>query len=593
MDFWGNEMFVTPGVVVDGELVTTNLVDINLGIRILLGSSYYEDWENEETFVEKDPLGNPVDKRHPWNQTTIPKPQKRDLDGGNYSWVMSPRWYDKRTGDYLALDTGGGALARLWVTALANKVDTPYVKATGNSVKMNLPKTPNTPEMDLEWKVPQWSNAIERDRARIYFVAYAAGMAFHFLDQAFNEIKSGNTKVFEDFDVPDEAIGCGFHEAVRGVLSHHLVIRDGKIANYHPYPPTPWNGNPTDSYGTPGPYEDAVMGQPIFEENGQDDFRGIDIMRAVRSFDPCLPCGVHMYLGKGKTLQEGALADVRRALVTWTTGRRANGSSGSRLLLEQVEALPDPDARDIATELVQALLDLYGEALARMMEHVPDAEALADDELISHLLMLHGIHPVPLEARVRGALGRGPSVPGLARRERGARVGRGRRRAPADGGQLQRLPLVHHDAEARDRGRDPQGRAGRRWSIEAEGATAPAPSPGLIQLTPLEPAATGARRTASGRRSGSCATCTDGGDAAEDRRGRAGAVPRPDGQHLRLPAGLPGVRPLARARASCGPRSCVPRLRAPLRRDPRGPVRRRPRCSTSSRCRCSSTTPGS
>ena len=38
MDDWGNEMFVTPGVVVDGELVTTNLVDINLGIRIMLGS---------------------------------------------------------------------------------------------------------------------------------------------------------------------------------------------------------------------------------------------------------------------------------------------------------------------------------------------------------------------------------------------------------------------------------------------------------------------------------------------------------------------------------------------------------------------------
>ena len=37
MDDWGNEMFVTPGIVVDGELVTTNLVDINLGIRILLG----------------------------------------------------------------------------------------------------------------------------------------------------------------------------------------------------------------------------------------------------------------------------------------------------------------------------------------------------------------------------------------------------------------------------------------------------------------------------------------------------------------------------------------------------------------------------
>ena len=304
MDEWGKAMFVTPGVVVDGELVTTNLVDINLGIRILLGSSYYEDWQNEETFVPRDPLGNPVDKRHPWNQTTLPKPQKRDLEGGNYSWVMSPRWYDQRTGDHLALDTGGGAIARLWATALAGLVDIGYVKATGNSVEINLPKTAAMPETQFEWKVPEWSNAIERDRARIYFIAYATAAAVHFVEKALELVRAGETKVFQEFEVPDEAIGCGFHEAVRGVLSHHLVIRDGKIANYHPYPPTPWNGSPTDSYGTPGPYEDAVMGMPIFEENGPDDFKGIDIMRAVRSFDPCLPCGVHMYVGDGKVVEQ-------------------------------------------------------------------------------------------------------------------------------------------------------------------------------------------------------------------------------------------------------------------------------------------------
>jgi hydrogenase large subunit len=85
---------------------------------------------------------------------------------------------------------------------------------------------------------------------------------------------------------------------------HHLVIRDKKIANYHPYPPTPWNANPRDIYGTPGPYEDAVQGLRIFEENGVDNFKGIDIMRTVRSFDPCLPCGVHMYLGNGKVLKQ-------------------------------------------------------------------------------------------------------------------------------------------------------------------------------------------------------------------------------------------------------------------------------------------------
>jgi hydrogenase large subunit len=76
-----------------------------------------------------------------------------------------------------------------------------------------------------------------------------------------------------------------------------MVIRDGKIANYQPYPPTPWNASSRDVYGTPGPYEDAVQNTPIFEENGPETFKGIDIMRTVRSFDPCLPCGVHMYLG--------------------------------------------------------------------------------------------------------------------------------------------------------------------------------------------------------------------------------------------------------------------------------------------------------
>jgi hydrogenase large subunit len=302
MSEWGRAMYVTPSVIVDNQVVTNDLVKINLGIRILLGSSYYEDWEEGETFVSRDPLGNPVDKRHPWNQTTIPKPQKRDFEG-KYTWVMSPRWYDERTGDHLPLDTGGGPLPRLWATAANGLVDIGYVKATGRSVVINLPKTATLPEVSFEWKIPKWSNAIERDRARTYFQAYAAACALYFCEQALAEVRAGHNKTWSDFKVPEEAIGCGFHEAVRGVLSHHVVIREGKIANYHPYPPTPWNASPRDIYGTPGPYEDAVQGTPIFEENGPDNFKGIDIMRAVRSFDPCLPCGVHMYLGPGKTLE--------------------------------------------------------------------------------------------------------------------------------------------------------------------------------------------------------------------------------------------------------------------------------------------------
>jgi hydrogenase large subunit len=299
MNEWGKAMYVTPGVIIDGQAVTHNLIDINLNMRILLGHSYYEDWEDKETFVQTDPLGNPVDKRHPWNQTTTPRPQKRDFNG-NYSWVMCPRWLHQ--GQHLALDTGGGPIARLWSTALAGLVDVGHVKATGHSVKIYLPKTMMLPEVEFEWKIPQWSNALERNRARTYFQAYAAAMALYFTERALKELYKNNTRTWADFKVPDEAIGCGFHEAVRGVLSHHVVIRDKKIANYHPYPPTPWNATPRDVYGTPGPYEDAVQNTPIFEENGPEKFKGIDIMRAVRSFDPCLPCGVHMYLGNGKLL---------------------------------------------------------------------------------------------------------------------------------------------------------------------------------------------------------------------------------------------------------------------------------------------------
>ena len=463
---WGNEMFVTPGVIVDGELVTTNLVDINLGIRILLGSSYYEDWPNEETFVRKDPLGNPVDRRHPWNQTTLPKPQKRDLAGGNYSWVMSPRWYDRRTGDHLALDTGGGAIARLWATALAGKVQTPFVSRPATASDRAAADAEHAGR-GLRVEDPA---VVERDRARPGAGRTSSPTRPRWRctssSRALQEVRSGNTKVFENFDVPDEAIGCGFHEAVRGVLSHHLVIRDKKIANYHPYPPTPWNGSPTDSYGTPGPYEDAVAGQPIFEENGPDDFRGIDIMRAVRSFDPCLPCGVHMYLGNGQTLKPCTRRCSARSRAAerwrsrWTTGPLGDVEA----LLDRLEALADPAAREAATATVQALLALYGEGLGRIVERVGPAQAraLAEDELVAHLLLLHGLHPVTRRAaRARGARRRAP-VPRLARRRRRAARRRRRRRAAAAAGQLRGLPRVCDDAQARDRGGRAGGRARRR-----------------------------------------------------------------------------------------------------------------------------------
>src|ERR671910_2145788 len=79
-------------------------------------------------------------------------------------------------------------------------------------------------------------------------------------------------------------------------------------------------------------------------------------------------------------------------------------------LLGEIESFEDPEARARTAEMVQALLELYGEGLGRIVESVGRLgsedlkDELLDDELITHLLLLHGLHPVDLEARVLGAL---------------------------------------------------------------------------------------------------------------------------------------------------------------------------------------------
>ncbi len=87
-------------------------------------------------------------------------------------------------------------------------------------------------------------------------------------------------------------------------------------------------------------------------------------------------------------------------------------------LLGRVESIADARARETALAAVQALVDLYGEGQARIVEHlaaVDDpasatavatviAPALARDELVAHLLLMHGLHPDDVETRVARAL---------------------------------------------------------------------------------------------------------------------------------------------------------------------------------------------
>jgi Fe-S cluster biogenesis protein NfuA/nitrite reductase/ring-hydroxylating ferredoxin subunit len=75
-------------------------------------------------------------------------------------------------------------------------------------------------------------------------------------------------------------------------------------------------------------------------------------------------------------------------------------------LLGELESVGDPSARDTALETVQAVLELYGSGLERIVESIGPLQAttLASDELVGHLMLLHGLHPVPVEERVREAL---------------------------------------------------------------------------------------------------------------------------------------------------------------------------------------------
>jgi hypothetical protein len=70
--------------------------------------------------------------------------------------------------------------------------------------------------------------------------------------------------------------------------------------------------------------------------------------------------------------------------------------------LERLESVEDP-ARAIATEALQGLMALYGEALAWLTARV-SVSPLLDDEVIAHVLLLHGLHPTGLDERVAGAL---------------------------------------------------------------------------------------------------------------------------------------------------------------------------------------------
>jgi hydrogenase large subunit len=276
---WGARRMSAPGVIVNGEARTDRLSDINIGIEEFVDHSYYRQWAPGE--IPADPLSGPVSPWHPWNKETLPEPAPRDWKG-RYSWNSAPRW------DREAMETG--PLARLWISAVTGGPNCEFIQSargTGRgALEISLPKG-RRPATRLRWLVPERPNALERNRARAYQVAYAVMAAYSDLLKAFDYVRRGQITMAVRFLHPDRKVSAGFWESGRGMATHHLVIDKHKVANYQIITPSEWMGSPRDALNLPGVYEAAMMKSPLLEECLRpEDFTGVDILRVMRSFDP-------------------------------------------------------------------------------------------------------------------------------------------------------------------------------------------------------------------------------------------------------------------------------------------------------------------
>lgn len=285
-DAWGNARWATPGILVDGEVVTTNLRELNAGMEEFIEHSYYEQWNGHR--YKTDPMGMPLSPHHPWNKETLPKPGKQSWRD-RYSWDTCPTW------DRMPMEAG--AYARMYLTAKAKRAPASmFLEHTGRSMIIQVPKH-NLPEATLEWKVPEHWNTFERNRARAYCIAYSAMVAMENWVIAQRLLREGETRVSTPFEIPKKGthIGFGAWGAGRGFLTHHLIVEKGVISNYQIITPSTLNAAPRTPWGAPGPYEEAVLNTPILESfDKPEDYKGIDILRAIRSFDPCMPCTTHI-----------------------------------------------------------------------------------------------------------------------------------------------------------------------------------------------------------------------------------------------------------------------------------------------------------
>jgi len=211
--------------------------------------------------------------RHPWEEETVPN-YTEFQDNGKYSWVKSPTFNGK--------PAQVGPLANvLCMYAAGHKPTQKYAKQVLDTVSAVA---------GTKVGLDALHSTIGRHAARAVRCAVLHDGLVKQWQFLVDNIIKGDYQTFNEPVFPKgEQRGFGFHEAPRGVLSHWVVIEDGKIKNYQCVVPSTWNAGPRNSDDAMGPYEASLIGNPV-----ADPEKPLEVLRTVHSFDPCLACAIHL-----------------------------------------------------------------------------------------------------------------------------------------------------------------------------------------------------------------------------------------------------------------------------------------------------------
>jgi [NiFe] hydrogenase large subunit len=206
------------------------------------------------------------DAKHPYKGETKPKHGEYRTED-KYSWIKAPR--------YEGEPCEVGPLARVLVA---------YGKG-----KKEIKELVDSTLKQLEIPVEALFSTLGRTAARgLETVAIGQAMQGWVMELVEN-LKKGDTKTYQAWEMPKSAQGVGLNDVPRGSLGHWINIEDKKIKNYQYVVPSTWNLGPRCSEGKPGPVEEALIGTPV-----ADPKKPLEILRTVHSFDPCIACGVHV-----------------------------------------------------------------------------------------------------------------------------------------------------------------------------------------------------------------------------------------------------------------------------------------------------------